>query len=62
MDSARSVRVGSLLRRVHGEDSMKKSRFTEEQAAYALRQTEAGAPVTETCESVWWSMRPAACW
>lgn len=42
---ARSVRVGSLSRRLHGEDSMKKSRFTEEQAAYALRQTEAGAPV-----------------
>jgi putative transposase len=31
---------------------MKKSRFTEEQIAYALRQGEAGTPVTDVCRSL----------
>lgn len=31
---------------------MKKSRFTESQGAYALRQAEAGTPVSDVCRSL----------
>lgn len=31
---------------------MKKSRYTEEQIAYVLRQAEAGTPVSDVCRSV----------
>ena len=31
---------------------MKKSRFTEEQIAYALRQAEAGTPVGDVCRQL----------
>jgi putative transposase len=31
---------------------MKQSRFTEDQAAYALRQAEAGTPVVDVCRQL----------
>lgn len=31
---------------------MKKSRFSEEQIAFALRQTESGAPIAEVCRKM----------
>lgn len=31
---------------------MKKSKFTEEQIAYALRQVEQGAPLTDVCRQL----------
>ena len=31
---------------------MKRSRFTEEQVAYALRQAEAGTPVVDVCRTL----------
>ena len=31
---------------------MKKSRFTEEQVAYALRQTESGTAVADVCRQI----------
>jgi len=31
---------------------MKKSRFTEEQVAYALRQADAGTPVSDVCRQI----------
>jgi putative transposase len=31
---------------------MKKSKFTEEQIAYALRQVESGTPVTDVCRQI----------
>jgi putative transposase len=31
---------------------MKRSRFTEEQVAYALRQAEAGTPVADVCRTL----------
>ena len=32
--------------------AMKKSRFTDEQIAFALRQAEGGAPVKEVCRKL----------
>jgi len=37
--------------RSRGED-MKKSRFTEEQITYALRQAESGTPVADVCRQL----------
>jgi putative transposase len=35
-----------------GEDQMRKTAFTEEQVAHALRQAEAGMPVLEVCRKL----------
>jgi putative transposase len=35
-----------------GEDQMRKTAFTEEQVAHALRQAEAGTPVAEICRKL----------
>jgi putative transposase len=35
-----------------GEDQMRKTAFTEEQVAHALRQAEAGTPVGEICRKL----------
>jgi putative transposase len=35
-----------------GEDQMRKTAFTEEQVAHALRQAEAGTPVAEVCRKL----------
>jgi putative transposase len=43
---------GDILR-VRREDSrMRKTRFTEEQIAFALRQAETGTPVAEVCRKM----------
>ena len=47
------------------EHAVKKSQYTEEQIAYALKQAEAGTPVAEVLrrmgiseeEALWWSWR-----
>jgi Transposase len=38
---------------------MKKSKFTEEQIAYALRQADTGTPVGDVCRQVGVSKRPS---
>jgi hypothetical protein len=38
---------------------MKKSKFTEEQITYALRQVEAGTPVLEVCRNLVSLSRPS---
>lgn len=35
-----------------GEDTMKRSKFSEEQVAYALRQVESGTPVADVCRQL----------
>jgi putative transposase len=35
-----------------GDEDMKKSRYTEEQIAFALRQAEAGTPVADVCRQM----------
>jgi putative transposase len=35
-----------------GEDQMRKTAFTEEQVAHALRQAESGTPVAEVCRKL----------
>jgi putative transposase len=39
---------------------MRKSRFTEEQIAYAMRQVELGVPVAELCRKAVRGLTPAA--
>ena len=41
---------------------MKKSRFTEQQIAYALRQAESGTPVTEICRKLGVSQQTFYTW
>ena len=44
---------GRTLAPQEGEEArMKKSRYSEEQIAIALRQVEAGAPVAEVCRKM----------
>jgi putative transposase len=47
---------------VRGEDQVKKSAFTEEQIAYALRQVEAGTPVAEVCRKLGGSEQTFSRW
>jgi putative transposase len=35
-----------------GDEDMKKSRYTEEQIAFALRQAEGGTPVADVCRQM----------
>jgi putative transposase len=35
-----------------GDEGMKKSRYTEEQIAFALRQAEGGTPVADVCRQM----------
>jgi putative transposase len=35
-----------------GDEDMKKSRYTEEQIAFALRQAESGTPVADVCRQM----------
>jgi putative transposase len=41
---------------------MRTSRFTEEQVAYALRQVEAGTPVTQLCRNMGISEQTSCVW
>lgn len=41
---------------------MKRTRYTEEQIAYALRQAEAGTPVTEICRKMGVSQQAFYTW
>jgi putative transposase len=42
--------------------SMKRKRYTDEQIAYALRQAEAGTPVTEICRKMGVSQQTFYTW
>ncbi|MBM5626721.1 hypothetical protein C1V97_17325 [Burkholderia pseudomallei] len=42
---------GMTLSSRPGGHAVKKSKFTEEQIAYALKQAELGTPVAEVCRS-----------
>jgi putative transposase len=41
-----------ILALEEGEHPVKRSRYTEEQIAFALRQAEGGAPVSEVCRKM----------
>jgi putative transposase len=43
---------GVALSSKRGSHAVKKSKFTEEQIAYALRQAELGTPVAEVCRKM----------
>ena len=52
-----STHYGSMLSK-RREDQMRKTAFTEEQVAHALRQAEAGTPVAEICRKLGISEQP----
>jgi putative transposase len=45
-----------------GDEGMKKSRYTEEQIAFALRQAEGGTPVADVCRQMGVSEAPFYVW
>jgi putative transposase len=50
--AGRSRESASLTLTVQGAEAMKKSKFTEEQILFSLKQADAGQPVTDVCRQM----------